>query len=47
MGYLIIGGQCYQVEINDLENLGEMGSGICGQVWKMCFWKIGYVIVVK
>ncbi|KAH0508233.1 Dual specificity mitogen-activated protein kinase kinase 7 [Microtus ochrogaster] len=31
-GYLTIGGQRYQAEINDLENLGEMGSGTCGQV---------------
>uniref|UniRef100_A0A8D1SZL4 Dual specificity mitogen-activated protein kinase kinase 7 n=2 Tax=Sus scrofa TaxID=9823 RepID=A0A8D1SZL4_PIG len=30
-GYLTIGGQRYQAEINDLENLGEMGSGTCGQ----------------
>uniref|UniRef100_A0A8D2D828 Dual specificity mitogen-activated protein kinase kinase 7 n=1 Tax=Sciurus vulgaris TaxID=55149 RepID=A0A8D2D828_SCIVU len=31
-GYLTIGGQRYQAEINDLENLGEMGSGTCGHI---------------
>nr|XP_023396264.1 dual specificity mitogen-activated protein kinase kinase 7 [Loxodonta africana] len=46
-GYLTIGGQRYQAEINDLENLGEMGSGTCGQVWKMCFRKTGHIIAVK
>ncbi|NXR88910.1 MP2K7 kinase, partial [Hypocryptadius cinnamomeus] len=30
-GYLTVGGQRYQAEINDLENLGEIGSGTCGQ----------------
>ncbi|XP_045847003.1 dual specificity mitogen-activated protein kinase kinase 7 isoform X1 [Meles meles] len=40
-------GQRYQAEINDLENLGEMGSGTCGQVWKMRFRKTGHVIAVK
>lgn len=39
--------QRYQAEINDLENLGEMGSGTCGQVWKMRFRKTGHVIAVK
>ncbi|XP_045146274.1 dual specificity mitogen-activated protein kinase kinase 7 isoform X1 [Echinops telfairi] len=39
--------QRYQAEINDLENLGEMGSGTCGQVWKMCFRKTGHIIAVK
>ena len=39
--------QLYQAEINDLENLGEMGSGTCGQVWKMRFRKTGHVIAVK
>ncbi|KAK2489667.1 hypothetical protein MC885_009831 [Smutsia gigantea] len=46
-GYLTVGGQRYQAEINDLENLGEMGSGTCGQVWKMRFRKTGHVIAVK
>uniref|UniRef100_A0A8C9K540 mitogen-activated protein kinase kinase n=1 Tax=Panthera tigris altaica TaxID=74533 RepID=A0A8C9K540_PANTA len=46
-GYLTIGGQRYQAEIHDLENLGEMGSGTCGQVWKMRFRKTGHVIAVK
>lgn len=39
--------QRYQAEINDLENLGEMGSGTCGQVWKMRFRKTGHIIAVK
>ncbi|XP_068778758.1 dual specificity mitogen-activated protein kinase kinase 7 isoform X1 [Struthio camelus] len=39
--------QRYQAEINDLENLGEIGSGTCGQVWKMRFRKSGHVIAVK
>ncbi|XP_064355427.1 dual specificity mitogen-activated protein kinase kinase 7 isoform X2 [Dromaius novaehollandiae] len=46
-GYLTVGGQRYQAEINDLENLGEIGSGTCGQVWKMRFRKSGHVIAVK
>ncbi|CAO2630933.1 Dual specificity mitogen-activated protein kinase kinase 7 [Lemmus lemmus] len=46
-GYLTIGGQRYQAEIHDLENLGEMGSGTCGQVWKMRFRKTGHIIAVK
>ncbi|XP_016287781.2 dual specificity mitogen-activated protein kinase kinase 7 isoform X2 [Monodelphis domestica] len=46
-GYLTIGGQRYQAEINDLENLGEMGSGTCGQVWKMRFKKTGHILAVK
>ncbi|OWK50192.1 Dual specificity mitogen-activated protein kinase kinase 7 [Lonchura striata] len=36
-----------RAEINDLENLGEIGSGTCGQVWKMRFRKTGHVIAVK
>lgn len=39
--------QRYQAEINDLENLGEIGSGTCGQVWKMRFKKTGHIIAVK
>lgn len=39
--------QRYQAEINDLENLGEIGSGTCGQVWKMRFRQTGHVIAVK
>ncbi|XP_030053013.1 dual specificity mitogen-activated protein kinase kinase 7 isoform X2 [Microcaecilia unicolor] len=46
-GYLTIGGQRHQAEISDLENLGEIGSGTCGQVWKMRFKKTGHVIAVK
>ncbi|XP_069087832.1 dual specificity mitogen-activated protein kinase kinase 7 isoform X1 [Pleurodeles waltl] len=46
-GYLTIGGQRYQAEISDLENLGEIGSGTCGQVWNMRFKKTGHIIAVK
>nr|XP_033780014.1 dual specificity mitogen-activated protein kinase kinase 7 isoform X2 [Geotrypetes seraphini] len=46
-GYLTIGGQRHQAEIGDLENLEEIGSGTCGQVWKMRFKKTGHVIAVK
>nr|XP_014347656.1 PREDICTED: dual specificity mitogen-activated protein kinase kinase 7 [Latimeria chalumnae] len=46
-GYLTIGGQRYQAEISDLENLGEIGSGTCGQVWKMRFKKTRHIIAVK
>ncbi|OCT86427.1 hypothetical protein XELAEV_18020110mg [Xenopus laevis] len=46
-GYLVIDGQKYPADINDLENLGEIGSGTCGQVWKMRFKKTGHVIAVK
>ncbi|XP_029440449.1 dual specificity mitogen-activated protein kinase kinase 7 isoform X3 [Rhinatrema bivittatum] len=46
-GYLTIGGQRHQAEIGDLENLGEIGSGTCGQVWKMRFKKTGHIIAVK
>nr|XP_021404451.1 dual specificity mitogen-activated protein kinase kinase 7 [Lonchura striata domestica] len=44
---VVLIGQRYQAEINDLENLGEIGSGTCGQVWKMRFRKTGHVIAVK
>lgn len=45
--WALLPSQRYQAEINDLENLGEMGSGTCGQVWKMRFRKTGHVIAVK
>lgn len=44
---MFIFSQRYQAEINDLENLGEIGSGTCGQVWKMRFKKTGHIIAVK
>uniref|UniRef100_A0A8C4TH85 Dual specificity mitogen-activated protein kinase kinase 7 n=1 Tax=Erpetoichthys calabaricus TaxID=27687 RepID=A0A8C4TH85_ERPCA len=46
-GYLKIDGQRYPAEVSDLLNEGEIGSGTCGQVFKVRFKKTGHVIAVK
>ncbi|XP_077461214.1 dual specificity mitogen-activated protein kinase kinase 7 isoform X1 [Stigmatopora argus] len=46
-GYLKIDGQRYPAEVTDLFNEGEIGSGTCGQVFKVRFQKTGHVIAVK
>ncbi|MGH0178682.1 UNVERIFIED_CONTAM: hypothetical protein FKN15_078552 [Acipenser sinensis] len=46
-GYLKIDGQRYPAEVSDLLNEGEIGSGTCGQVFKVRFKKTDHVIAVK
>ncbi|KAG7266116.1 hypothetical protein CRUP_028118 [Coryphaenoides rupestris] len=46
-GYLKIDGQRYPAEVADLISEGEIGSGTCGQVFKVRFKKTGHVIAVK
>ncbi|KAG2470906.1 MP2K7 kinase, partial [Polypterus senegalus] len=46
-GYLKMDGQRYPAEVSDLLNEGEIGSGTCGQVFKVRFKKTGHVIAVK
>ncbi|KAI1884063.1 hypothetical protein AGOR_G00222530 [Albula goreensis] len=46
-GYLNIDGQRYQADVTDLIGEGEIGSGTCGQVFKVRFKKTGHVIAVK
>lgn len=46
-GILTIGGMQYQTEISDMEHLGELGSGTCGQVVKMKHKPSGKIIAVK
>uniref|UniRef100_A0A8C7V8J0 mitogen-activated protein kinase kinase n=1 Tax=Oncorhynchus mykiss TaxID=8022 RepID=A0A8C7V8J0_ONCMY len=46
-GYLKIDGQRYPAEVSDLISEGEIGSGTCGQVFKVRFKKTGHVIAVK
>uniref|UniRef100_A0A8C5BSP3 Mitogen-activated protein kinase kinase 7 n=1 Tax=Gadus morhua TaxID=8049 RepID=A0A8C5BSP3_GADMO len=46
-GYLKIDGQRYPAEVSDLISEGEIGSGTCGQVFKIRFKKTGHVIAVK
>uniref|UniRef100_A0A8C1J8U8 Dual specificity mitogen-activated protein kinase kinase 7 n=1 Tax=Cyprinus carpio TaxID=7962 RepID=A0A8C1J8U8_CYPCA len=46
-GYLKIDGQRYPAEVTDLISEGEIGSGTCGQVFKVRFEKTGHVIAVK
>uniref|UniRef100_A0A1A8DZ10 mitogen-activated protein kinase kinase n=2 Tax=Nothobranchius TaxID=28779 RepID=A0A1A8DZ10_NOTKA len=46
-GYLKIDGQRYPAEVTDLISEGEIGSGTCGQVFKVRFKKTDHVIAVK
>ncbi|XP_058802701.1 dual specificity mitogen-activated protein kinase kinase 7-like isoform X2 [Phymastichus coffea] len=46
-GILTINGQKYNTEMNDLEQLGELGNGTCGHVVKMRHKPSGVVIAVK
>ena len=39
--------QRYPAEVSDLISEGEIGSGTCGQVFKIRFKKTGHVIAVK
>lgn len=39
--------QRYPAEVTDLISEGEIGSGTCGQVFKVRFKKTGNVIAVK
>uniref|UniRef100_UPI00358E9150 dual specificity mitogen-activated protein kinase kinase 7-like n=1 Tax=Myxine glutinosa TaxID=7769 RepID=UPI00358E9150 len=46
-GYLTLDGKKYRVAFSDLESLGEMGSGSCGQVWRMRFPPTQQLLAVK
>ncbi|KAJ8404203.1 hypothetical protein AAFF_G00339760 [Aldrovandia affinis] len=46
-GYLKIDGQRYPAEVADLIGEGEIGSGTCGQVFKVRFKKTGHLMAVK
>lgn len=44
---LFVCSQRYPAEVTDLISEGEIGSGTCGQVFKVRFKKTGHVIAVK
>ncbi|KAJ8378529.1 hypothetical protein AAFF_G00239120 [Aldrovandia affinis] len=46
-GYLKMDGERHPAEVSDLINEEEIGSGTCGQVFKVRFKKTGHVIAVK
>lgn len=46
-GILTIKGVKYQTDISDMEHLGELGNGTCGQVVKMLHKPSGAIIAVK
>lgn len=43
----LVHSQRYPAEVTDLISEGEIGSGTCGQVFKVRFKKTGHVIAVK
>lgn len=47
MFWLFVHLQRYPAEVTDLISEGEIGSGTCGQVFKVRFKKTGHVIAVK
>lgn len=46
-GYLLINGQRISTCMDDLTSISELGSGTCGQVYKMVHNPTGYVMAVK
>nr|CAB3263620.1 MAPKK7 dual specificity mitogen-activated protein kinase kinase 7 [Phallusia mammillata] len=46
-GKLRIGGKVLQAHVHEFDNLGQIGSGTCGQVYKMRYKPISYVMAVK
>ncbi|XP_078713988.1 dual specificity mitogen-activated protein kinase kinase 7 isoform X2 [Lampetra fluviatilis] len=46
-GFLTLDGKRYRADISELETLGEMGSGTCGQVWKMRYKPTSHILAVK
>lgn len=46
-GYLLINGQRIKTSMDDLSSISELGSGTCGQVYKMVHNPTGYVMAVK
>lgn len=47
MSHYLFWQQRYPAEVTDLISEGEIGSGTCGQVFKVRFKKTGHVIAVK
>lgn len=45
--FVFVRPQRYPAEVTDLISEGEIGSGTCGQVFKVRFKKTGHVIAVK
>lgn len=46
-GILTINGREYRTDVTDMEDIGELGSGTCGQVVKMRHRPSGAIIAVK
>ncbi|CAL8095481.1 unnamed protein product [Orchesella dallaii] len=46
-GHITINGQTYKTKIEDMEQLGELGSGTCGQVVRMLHKPSNHVVAVK
>lgn len=46
-GYLLINGKRIQTTMDDLSSISELGSGTCGQVYKMVHIPTGYLMAVK
>lgn len=46
-GKLLIKGKIYNAKESDFTNLGEIGAGTCGQVFKKCFNPAGEIMAVK
>lgn len=46
-GYLIINGERHKTSMDDLTMISELGSGTCGQVYKMKHNQTGYMMAVK
>ena len=44
---LRINGKDYRGKISDFENMGQIGSGTCGQVYKMQYRPTGHIVAVK
>ena len=46
-GYLLIGENRIKTTMNELVQIGELGSGTCGCVYKMRHEQTGYQMAVK
>lgn len=46
-GKLRIKDKMYKAIASDFENLGEIGSGTCGQVYRMRFKSANHIMAVK
>ncbi|XP_076823044.1 dual specificity mitogen-activated protein kinase kinase 7-like [Clavelina lepadiformis] len=46
-GKLRINGAVHKADVKEFENLGQIGSGTCGQVYKMKYRPTGHIMAVK